>query len=279
MPEGPEVRRTTDYLLKFKNKILVNITFNSGRYKKHGPFKNFSQLKKDFPLKIIEVNCKGKFIYFIFENNMVLFNTLGMSGSWQTIEAKHNNISFHFDNLKSTLYFNDYRNFGTFSYQNKEELNKKLNELGPDILMEHLEFKKFRDRIERKRNDTKIGSCLLDQKVACGCGNYLRAEVLYQCKINPFRELKDITEKEYLDIWDKLTKIAWIFYDYQKGIKNKIFTKNDKLIKTYVSKDYNDYYYYHNFMVYFQEEDPFGNRIIREKMGSRTIHYVPKIQK
>ena len=97
MPEGPEVRRTVDYLKKFLNKILLKITFNSGRYVKHGPFKNFNLIEKDLPLKITKIDCKGKFIYFIFENKQVLFNTLGMSGNWQTKEAKHNNVSFYFN--------------------------------------------------------------------------------------------------------------------------------------------------------------------------------------
>jgi len=279
MPEGPEVRRTVDYLSKFINKILLKITFNSGRYVKHGPFKNYNKLSKDLPLKIIDINCKGKFIYFVFENNMVLFNTLGMSGNWQTKDAKHNNISLIFKDLKSTLYFNDYRNFGTFMYQTKEDLNKKLNCLGPDIIIESKNINEFKNRLERKRNDTKIASALLDQKVAAGCGNYLRAEVLYQCKISPFREIKNLTENEINNIWKTMCKIAWIFYDYKKGIKNKIFTKNDKLVKTYVDEDYKDYYYYHNFMVYFQNKDPFNNLVSKQKIGSRMIHYVPTIQK
>lgn len=274
MPEGPEVRRTVDYLKKFINKTLLKITFNYGRYIKHGPFKNYQKMLNDLPLKIKKIDCKGKFIYFIFENNQVLFNTLGMSGKWQTKEAKHNNVSFYFKNVKSTLYFNDYRNFGTFKYQTLDELDIKLKELGPDILMEPKNVDEFKKRLEKKRNNTKIATALLDQKVAAGCGNYLRAEVLYQVKISPFTEIKNLSENNIINIWQTLVKIAWIFYDYKKGIKRNILSKNDKLIKMYVNKDYDDYYYYHNFMVYFQETDPKGNPVIREKLGTRTIHYV-----
>lgn len=279
MPEGPEVRRTVDYLQKFQNKTITKIFFNGGRYVKHGKFKNYNQLEKDLPLKITKVNSKGKFIYFILSNKMVLFNTLGMSGQWITEEKKHNNISFEFKELKNLLHFNDYRNFGTLMYQNNEQLEKKLKELGPDILEDFKKYNMFRDRLERKRNDTTIASALLDQKVASGCGNYLRAEVLYQCKINPYREIKNLKEKDIEDIWEKLTKIAWIFYDYEKGIVNKVFTKNDKLAKIYITKDYQDYHYYTNFQVYFQDKDPNGNKVITEKIGTRTIHYSPKVQK
>lgn len=280
MPEGPEVKKTVLYLKKFKNTTITKITFNSGRYVKHGPFKNFTTLEKDLPLKIIDVNCKGKFIYFTFSNKMILFNTLGMSGIWTIKNLKHNNVSFQIKELNKTLFFNDYRNFGTFMYQNEEQLNKKLNDLGPDIIEDFKNYKLFRERIERKRNDTSIGSALLDQKVACGCGNYLRAEVLYSCKINPYREIKNISEIEFKDIWEKLTKIAWIFYNYKKGLLKKVFKQNDKLLKIYLAEEkYNSYKYYTNFQVYFQDYDKNGNKVVKEKIGPRTIHYVPKIQK
>lgn len=279
MPEGPEVRKVTDFLNKYKNKSLNKIIINSGRYNKHGPFKGYNQLSIDLPLKIIDINCKGKFIYIIFENNMVLFNTLGMSGRWINSKEKHNNLTFEFNELKTSLYFNDYRNFGTFMYQTKDDLDKKLKELGPDILQDFNNYDLFRERIERKRSDTLIGSALLDQKVAAGCGNYLRAETLYESKINPHREIKDLSEKELKLIWSNMVKIGWIFYDYEKGIKNNILNKNDKLIKKYVISDYQDYYYYMNFQIYSREKDKKNNKIIKEKMGTRTIHWVPKVQK
>ena len=31
--------------------------------------------------------------------------------------------------------------------------------------------------------------------------------------------------------------------------------------------------------VYFQDYDKNGNKVVKEKIGPRTIHYVPKIQK
>lgn len=276
MPEGPEVKRVTDNLQKFKNKTLFNINILNGRYKKHKPFEGFNKLTISLPLKIKQINCKGKFIYFIFENNMVLFNTLGMSGRWTSKNEKHNNIEFCFSNK---IYFNDYRNFGTFKYQNMEQLNKKLNELGPDILEDFNKIELFKKRLERKRDDTLIGNALLDQKVASGCGNYLRAEVLYESKISPFRKIRNLKENEKEILWKNLTKIGWIFYNYEIGIKKGVLQKNDKLLKTYIIPEYNYYKYYTNFQVYFENYGPKKNQVIREKLGTRTIHWVPKIQK
>jgi len=277
MPEGPEVRRTVDKLQKFKNKTLLKVTINGGRYSKN-PFKNQQELLKDLPLKIIEINCKGKFIYWKFDNKKVLFNTLGMSGQWLTNnKEKHNNLTFTIEDKE--LYFNDYRNFGTFMYQNEKELENKLNSLGVDILQDYKNISLFKKNLVRKRDDAFIGTTLLDQKIVAGCGNYLRAEVLYHCKISPYREIKDLTNKEIEDLWENLTKIAWIFYDIEKGIKKNIFKKSDDLVKLYYKKDYEDYGYYTNFIIYFQDKDPKGNIVLREKLGTRTIHWVDKVQK
>ena len=280
MPEGPEVKRQVDYLSKYQNKILTNITINSGRYKKHKPFDNYQRLVDSLPLKIKEINCKGKFIYIIFENQMVLFNTLGMTGYWSNkSNVKHNNLTFLFDKLKTPLYFNDYRNFGTFKYQNLDELNKKLNQLGPDILQDYNNFEEFEKRVNKKRNSPEIGKVLLDQKIVSGCGNYLRAEVLYHAKISPYRGTDDLQTKELKLIWNYLTKIGWIFYDYQKAINKKIIKKNDKLIKIYIDFDtYNDSYYHHNFLIYNNQTDPYNNTVIKELLGNRMIHYVPLVQ-
>jgi formamidopyrimidine-DNA glycosylase len=209
-----------------------------------------------------------------------------MSGQWITTKVydkwfegqeKHNNVTFEIDDKE--LHFNDYRNFGTLMYQTEKDLEKKLKELGVDIIEDFKNIADFKKKLEKKRDDAVIGTTLLDQKVASGCGNYLRAEVLYNCKISPHRKLKDLKNKEIEDIWEKLTKLAWIFYDIDKGIKRGVFKKSDDLVKLYYKKDYEDYGYYTNFLVYFEEKDPKGHKIIAEKMGPRTIHWVPEVQK
>ena len=53
-----------------------------------------------------------------------MWNTLGMSGWWISRNEKHNNLEFIIDNKK--IYFNDMRNFGTFTFCNVSNLDKKL---------------------------------------------------------------------------------------------------------------------------------------------------------
>ena len=91
MPEGPETKNLVEWLNKdLKNKVLNSIKIHGGRYKRHSQPKNFNKII--FPLTVENINCRGKFIYWTFKNSdMVLFNTLGMSGWYQYDDEKHNN--------------------------------------------------------------------------------------------------------------------------------------------------------------------------------------------
>ena len=204
MPEGPEVRQIVDLLNnKLKNKKIDNIEVLGGRYNKHSLKKpDFNKLNG---LIIKSINCYGKFIYWQFKNtDIILFNTLGMSGWWLFDEIPHNNIKFVIEHI--IVYFNDPRNFGTINISNLINLNKKLSTLGADIFnTSNLDI--FINRLEKKRDDTMICTALLDQNVIAGCGNYLRAEALYIAKISPFRTIKNLSKDEINMLWDILVHL------------------------------------------------------------------------
>lgn len=269
MPEGPEVKNLVIWLNKnFKYKKILNIKINSGKYKKNP--KTLSN--KIFPQTIESINCKGKFIYFIFKNsNYVLFVTLGMTGLFILYEEKHNNIEFNIE--KTKLFFNDFRNFGNIIISNKEELTKKLNTLGADILNENDNFNIFNKRINRKRDDTYIASALLDQKVSAIVGNYIRVGSLYLAKISPYRKIKDINNYE-------LKQIGFFYYNEKLGRKLGIINGKYILINKFKKTGTSIYKPEDGkFLVYRQDFDPKGNKVIHEKINNRTIHYVKKIQK
>ena len=269
MPEGPEVKGKTEWLNKrIKNKKLVNIKILSGRYKRHKDPINWDKLKKLLPLTIKSINCKGKFIWWEFKDTeLSLWNTLGMSGWCNTdSKLKHNNLMFEFEN--KTIYFNDVRNFGTIKICTKDNLDKKLKCLGPDILnYQKGDFQEFLKRIKRKRNDTFICNALLDQKLLSGIGNYLRADILYLSKICPFYSIKKLNEKQLKLIFDNSEKVANRSYKIQYSKK---VSKKD-LIHPSLG--------YRFFFIYGKNKDPYGNIVLKKKVANRTIHYVPKIQK
>lgn len=274
MPEGPEVKIITDELRKhIVDKFLYSIDILGGRYQKHDPPKNFQKIINLLPLKITSINAYGKFIWWEFANtDFTLWNTLGMSGWWKTKDEAHNNICFNYKtNLTDTkikkIYFNDMRNFGTFIFDTKNNLEKKIGKFGPDILsLDKNSVQKFYSIVKNKK--TLICEILLDQKITAGCGNYLRADALYLAEINPFTPGKNLSKEQIIDLWNTLNQLAWYHYNKKEGIKNKVITKK------YRFADYFD----RVFLIYSHKTDPLGNKVIKNKINNRTIHWVENIQ-
>lgn len=270
MPEGPEVKTTTDFLSKYTNKTLSGFCVLSGRYAKAGGVPNDSAAL--LPAKIKSVDCKGKFIYFTLKHNdnqdYYLFSTLGMSGMWSNVKSKHARFAIFFDD-ESVLYYNDTRNFGTLKFVNeKSVLDKKLKSLGPDILSYDVPLQEFISRFNRKHNKT-IAECLMNQSVVSGIGNYLKAEILYRSKLSPHRLVKDINHLE------------WVSLHFNSKVQIvKAYKLGGATIESYRQPNGAEGLYSRRFAVYNQKTDPSGNQVIKEQTADkRTTHWVPNIQK
>ena len=129
MPEGPEVTILAENLnheLKGKTIIDFEITSTS-RYRDKAP-DNFVHFYNNLPLKINGVKNKGKLIYFLFDKNFSLLNTLGMSGGWSKTKGKHTSVIMTLKGGKK-YYFIDTRHFGTFKFfDTKGDLDKRGND-------------------------------------------------------------------------------------------------------------------------------------------------------
>ena len=71
-----------------------------------------------------------------------------------------------------------------------------LATLGPDALPYRGGFKRaeFLRRLLEHRHET-IGAALLNQRIVAGLGNYLRAEVLFDCKLNPWLTVGELAQR------------------------------------------------------------------------------------
>ena len=95
MPEIIEIRKYADFIKKnLMNKEIVDIKILNGRYKKHKPFEKYYKLKKNLPLKLLDVQTKGKFLYMVFDNNFYIFYTLGLSGGCCYFSENKNKFIF-----------------------------------------------------------------------------------------------------------------------------------------------------------------------------------------
>lgn len=272
MPESPEVRIFADFIEhRLKNKDITDVDIIRGRYKKKpSTFIGYNDYIKNLPTKIIDVGTKGKFMYIKFSNGFILFITLGLKGGWSwkrndgkilfpkfgpyVTQVKPSNVEFKTDN--GVLMFYDQISNGTLKFVGSElELKNKLELIGPDIMDDTTTFKIFQERLLKKK-DKKIGIVLMDQKVISGLGNYLRAELLYAVKLDPFKLIKDIGEHKMKELYNESRRLTWANY---------LMPENP-------------------FLVYNQEKDPLGNIVKKEILGGskdhpRYIHWVPVVQK
>ena len=268
MPEGPEVKKVTDFLKESLNhNIIVDIQINSGRYKKHGPFDGYQSLKNILPAKVTFVSCKGKFIWVEINNNLYLTSTLGMTGSWSRTKTKHSHVTLVLAN-GSEVYFNDVRNFGTLKVFNSlEAFHKKLNTIGPDMLSGYILPKSFRN-IVRTQKKKSIAEILMNQKLMSGIGNYLKAECLYASRISPHRTCDSLSDEE-IDL----------LFENCKTIIRRSYELGGATIQSYRQPSGEPGMFSRRFAVYGHKQDPDGREVIKEKTrDGRTTHWVPEVQ-
>jgi len=300
MPEIIEVKSYVDFIKKCtSNHKLLKIKILKGRYKTHEPFAHFKLLKRKLPIKIESINTKGKFTYFKIDD-LYLGVSLGLFGGWlfkknnsekfnypdfyDTFDPEiasnyldralnHLNIEFVFEN--GSLFYYDQLSFGSFTvFTSQELLDKKLKQLGLDIMDPETTLEMFTDKLMKTTNLKKpIGLVLLNQKIIAGVGNYLRADLLWLCKISPFRKVSDLTNLDLKKLYKNIRLLTWASYDYKLGVKLKVIDKDDKLPIDYKNE----------FLVYSRDKDIYGNEITKEKLYDgkfvRHIFWVPKLQK
>jgi len=271
MPEGVEIKITVETIKPLlKDRVIKNVFIGkNSRYKNVVPvgYEDFLKLIFENTVKIEDVSCKGKFIYFKFDNNWYLMNTMGMSGQWSPNEGKH--VCFGFSLEDSKMYFNDPRHFGTIKFTNSEqEVKDKLNKLGWDPFT-GLD-PKWINWLNHKLStlNKPIGQVLLDQELFNGIGNYLRAEALYEAKISPWKLCKDLSKEELEKLYNAIIYVVDLSYKYQGAT-----------LLTYKDAYGNEGNYSSYFKVYGKKKDLLGNQVISETSPEgRTIHWCPAVQ-
>lgn len=282
MPEGPEVSvicQGLNNLLKGKYIHDLDYNFPTSRYFKRKPV-GYNEFITTLPVKVTRVSSKGKFLYFEFDNDWYMYNTLGMSGGWYHKIKKHPHLVIGYgdkkvsgDNIQK-IWFEDQRHFGTFKFvHGKSELDKKLKGIGADLLNDVIPGNQFIQKY-RKNNHKKIDTVLHDQKIFSGIGNYLKAEILYEAQISPHTLIQNIPDWKLLE----LLKIA------KKKIKAS-FDMGGASVEHYSDLEGTEGTYYKCFQVYGKKIDPKGNPVISERVSkpkdpkSQKTYWVPNVQK
>ncbi|MGI8587899.1 MAG: Fpg/Nei family DNA glycosylase [Chloroflexia bacterium] len=99
-----------------------------------------------------------------------------------------------------------------------------LAALGPDMCAVPFDRDEFIRRLLRPQHHAQgIGVVLLDQTVANGVGNYLKAEIMFECRLDPWRTVGALTSAEIDCIADAVPLVA------QRALANRGWTVPDDL--------------------------------------------------
>jgi formamidopyrimidine-DNA glycosylase len=168
--------------------------------------------------------------------------------------------------VQHKLYYDGARIYGGLEYTT--DIKQYLSKLGPDpfytVITTELWRKIFRTPKVQK---WEISKAIIDPSLIAGIGNWMKAEILYESKISPYRLVGNMSDSE-LETCRK-----WFLYVTEQAYKSKGLTlatywSPDGVAGTYPRK------------VYSKPTDPFGNVVQKDvTAGKRAHHWVPGLQK
>ena len=251
-------------------------TLKSDKKSNFAKCKNCNYIEKEIKIENERENEREKHIFTY--SSMLDYISKNSETQWIENDLKHLNVEFITNHKNISFYFYDQLSFGTLktvdcNTNGETILEKKLKELGPDILDDKTTFELFKKQIRKKVNENKaIGNVIVNQKMISGIGNYLRADALWMAKLSPFRKVQDITNDELKLLYDSIIGLIWGDYDYKFAIKQKYIEPSLKL----------PHHYNRDFFIYNHTKDIYNNTVTKEQLfeGSqkRFIYWVKTIQ-
>ncbi len=201
MPEGPEVRRYADAIHEaLAGKQVTLITARTKAAKKYLAENEIHLTGK----RIERVLARGKNLIGLLENEYYFYSHLMMWGRW---EVRRGEVPEAVDRRERARIVVEEDASAILLSAPIFEVGRgnplleiaAIQQLGPDILpypgAEPFAESCFRERLLSTENRGRaIGALLLDQTIAAGIGNYLRAEILFLCRIDPFLPASELTE-------------------------------------------------------------------------------------
>ncbi len=219
MPEGPEVRRYADLLHEtLSNQPLCAMMART---------KQAKAWLLEFPdallgPRVSRVWARGKNLLIEFESGVFCYSHLMMWGRWQIVP---NEGDLPFDRRERARLTTRTHHAILFSapvfeiHRGDAHSFQRIIELGPETLPyagESFDSAEFVRRLQRPENASReIGAILLDQGVLAGIGNYLRAEILFLCRIDPFRHAETLQPVELENLCTTIPRV--VRHAYESG--------------------------------------------------------------
>lgn len=281
MPEGPEAKIVAESLhAHIAGKSIVGFHIPE-------PLRFINGLENiPFPMKVMSIVANTKKVIFTLENKGMIVSSLGMTGRWSYEEQKWTRLKLLIGTIRKDIvdkhgnpiiatiideivYYSDMSMKGMdLAYYIATDVPKYMKTLGPDILSTTVSESVWSGIFsDRKVLEWEVCKLLVDPHKIGGIGNYLRAEILYYCKISPKRKVKDLSREEI-----ELLR-QWSHYIIRESYKAGGLTIKDFWSPEGKRGSFKN-------VVYNQSHDPHGNKVEKYKRirSERNCSWVPAVQ-
>lgn len=199
MPEGDTIYRTARALEKAIGGKPVT-AFDTGLAK-------LASLNDDAPLvgrTVERVEARGKWCLIFFSGDLILVTHMLMSGTWH-IYRTGEKWWMGRSRMRVAITCGDFQavafNVPIAEFHNARSLERssQVPKLGVDVLGDEFSVETGVNALRERaatHPDDEIGVVLLNQRVMAGLGNVYKSEVPFAAGVNPFRQMRTLTERE-----------------------------------------------------------------------------------
>jgi endonuclease-8 len=193
MPEGDTIFRTAATLRQaLRGQVVLAVEAPAAKLRGRWP------LGRLIDQTVVAVEARGKHLLIHFSNGLSLHSHMQMAGSWHLYRVGERwRLARHLARvvLRTAGYEAVCFRAPTVELLSPSELTSHpaLVRLGPDLLAPDFDAAAAREGL-KGRPDEAIASALLDQRALAGIGNVYKSEVLFICRQDPFRPVRDLAD-------------------------------------------------------------------------------------
>ena len=202
MAEGPQVKRTTEWLQRqlAGRKLL---SYNTSR-------DDLSVLKlRD--RRVVRAFCKGKQIFLEIEGQLFIHNHLLMRGRWKRFEGQ---LLLPPSDAWLALYVGPYTVCNLRGQMLRiigwDEAQEQLSRLGPDVMAERYPVREIETRL--RSSVLPIAEALLDQRLVAGVGNIAKSEILFTAAVAPNVTASALDDSRMARLLGAIRETLWRSY-------------------------------------------------------------------
>jgi endonuclease-8 len=271
MPEGPEIRLAADKIAK----VLVDKPIESFFF----GLPDLARWEEEFGSSyVISIETRGKALLTHFANGLTIYSHNQLYGRWNVVKrdrlpstGRSLRMAIHTAEHSALLY--SASDISVWETQRLLE-HPFLAKLGPDILSDELTWRQVASLLlSLKFRNRGVGAFYLDQCFVAGIGNYLRSEILFFAKVNPWAKPNQLSTKELNQLAKATLEVSRRSYK-TKGVTNEAarVTQLKKLGQTRSQFRH---------AVFGRESQTCydcGSDIIKDSVASRRLYWCPACQ-